>query len=57
MKQVDRFQLPAAPSRSEPAIRTRGLTCYFGAKAALLDMNIEVPRGGVFAFLGRAARR
>ena len=36
-----------------PVIRTRGLTRYFGAKAAVHDLNLEVPRGCVFAFLGR----
>ncbi len=34
-------------------IHTRGLTRYFGAKPAVYDLNLEVPRGCVFAFLGR----
>ena len=34
-------------------IRTRGLTRYFGAKPAVYDLNLEVPRGCVFAYLGR----
>jgi len=34
-------------------IRTRGLTRYFGAKPAVSDLNLEVPRGCVFAYLGR----
>lgn len=39
---------------SDPcAIRTRGLTRYFGAKCAVRELNLEVPRGGVFALLGR----
>jgi ABC-2 type transport system ATP-binding protein len=37
----------------QPVIRTRGLTRYFGARAAVYELNLEVPRGGVFAFLGR----
>ncbi len=37
----------------EPVIRTRGLTKYFGARCAVHDLNLEVPRGCVFAFLGR----
>jgi len=37
----------------QPVIRTRGLTRYFGSKAAVYDLNLEVPRGCVFAFLGR----
>jgi ABC-2 type transport system ATP-binding protein len=36
-----------------PVIRTRGLTKYFGARCAVRDLNLEVPRGCVFAFLGR----
>jgi ABC-2 type transport system ATP-binding protein len=36
-----------------PVIRTRGLTRYFGPKCAVHDLNLEVPRGCVFAFLGR----
>jgi ABC-2 type transport system ATP-binding protein len=38
---------------TESAIRTRGLTRYFGAKAAVYELNLEVPRGSVFAFVGR----
>jgi ABC-2 type transport system ATP-binding protein len=34
-------------------IRTRGLTRYFGNKAAVYEVNLEVPRGTVFACLGR----
>jgi ABC-2 type transport system ATP-binding protein len=37
----------------QPVIETRGLTRYFGAKAAVSDLNLSVPRGSVFAFLGR----
>jgi ABC-2 type transport system ATP-binding protein len=37
----------------QPVIRTQGLTRYFGAKPAVYDLNLEVPRGCVFAFLGR----
>lgn len=37
----------------QPVIQTRGLTRYFGAKCAVHDLNLEVPRGCVFAFLGR----
>jgi ABC-2 type transport system ATP-binding protein len=36
-----------------PVIRMRGLTKYFGPKCAVRDLNLEVPRGCVFAFLGR----
>jgi ABC-2 type transport system ATP-binding protein len=37
----------------ETVIRTRGLTRYFGAEPAVYDLNLEVPRGCVFAYLGR----
>jgi ABC-2 type transport system ATP-binding protein len=37
----------------DTVIQTRGLTKYFGAKAAVYELNLEVPRGCVFAFLGR----
>jgi len=35
------------------AIQTRGLTKYFGRKCAVYELNLDVPRGCVFAFLGR----
>jgi ABC-2 type transport system ATP-binding protein len=34
-------------------IQTRGLTRLFGGKTAVADLHLEVPRGTVFAFLGR----
>ena len=37
----------------QPVIRTRGLTRYFGGKPAVEGLNLDVPRGSVFAFLGR----
>jgi ABC-2 type transport system ATP-binding protein len=37
----------------EPVIQTRGLTRYFGAKPAVYELNLDAPRGCVFAFLGR----
>jgi len=37
----------------ETVIQTRGLTKYFGAKPAVYELNLDVPRGCVFAFLGR----
>ncbi len=37
----------------QPVIQTRGLTKYFGARPAVYDLNLEVPRGCVLAFLGR----
>jgi ABC-2 type transport system ATP-binding protein len=39
---------------NEPSvIRTRGLTRYFGGKPAVEGLDLDVPRGSVFAFLGR----
>ena len=34
-------------------IQTHGLTKYFGGKAAVYGLTLDVPRGCVFAFLGR----
>ena len=34
-------------------IQTRGLTRYFGGKPAVYELDLDVPRGCVFAFLGR----
>ncbi|MHC4994264.1 MAG: ABC transporter ATP-binding protein [Planctomycetota bacterium] len=34
-------------------IQTQNLTRYFGQKAAIDSLNLTVPAGGVFAFLGR----
>lgn len=37
----------------QPVIRTRGLTRYFGNKPAVYELDLQVPPGSVFAFLGR----
>jgi ABC-2 type transport system ATP-binding protein len=37
----------------QSVICTRGLTRYFGNKPAVYDLNLEVPRGCVFGFVGR----
>src|SRR5258705_3103492 len=37
----------------QPVIKAQGLTRYFGAKAAVYELTLDVPRGSVFAFLGR----
>ena len=37
----------------QPVICTKGLTRYFGARAAVYELTLEVPRGSVFAFVGR----
>jgi ABC-2 type transport system ATP-binding protein len=38
---------------SDAVISTRGLTRYFGERKVLDDLTLDVPRGSVFAFLGR----
>ena len=38
---------------SEPAIEANRLSRYFGQRAAVRDISFSVPRGSVFAFLGR----
>lgn len=39
--------------QSELVIETRFLTRYFGRKVAVQNLSLQVPRGSVFAFLGR----
>jgi ABC-2 type transport system ATP-binding protein len=41
------------PSPREAVIETRGLTRYFGRKCAVDGVSLRVPRGSVFAFIGR----
>jgi ABC-type multidrug transport system ATPase subunit len=44
---------PASPSTpSALAIETRGLTKRFGSQVAVNDLDLRVPRGAVFGFLG-----
>lgn len=38
---------------SDYAIQTCHLTRYFGAKCVVHDLNLSVPRGSIFGFLGR----
>ncbi len=37
----------------DPVIRVQGLTRYFGRKCAVDGLSFDVPRGSVFAFIGR----
>ena len=37
----------------QPVIQTRHLTRYFGRKRAVYELDLEVPQGTVFGFLGR----
>src|SRR6516225_3606979 len=41
------------PAQPEPVIQARGLTRYFGPKCAVDAVSFDVPRGSVFAFIGR----
>ena len=41
------------PSNGQYAIETAGLTKRFGKLAAVNDLDLRVPAGSVFAFLGR----
>lgn len=36
-----------------PVVHTERLTRYFGRNAAVYELSLDVPRGSVFAFLGR----
>jgi ABC-2 type transport system ATP-binding protein len=38
---------------SDFVIQTHNLTRYFGPKAAVQQVNLSVPRGSVFALMGR----
>lgn len=40
-------------SDTDLVIQTRNLTRYFGSRHAVYDLNLAVPRGAVFGFLGR----
>src|SRR5436190_20391445 len=37
----------------QSVICTQGLTRYFRSRPAVYELNLEVPRGSVFAFVGR----
>ena len=43
----------ATPDRSTPAIRTAGLSRRYGDVQAVRDLDLVVPAGSVFGFLGR----
>ena len=44
--------MTAAVAATEPAIRTTGLTKAFGRARVVDDLDLNVPRGSVFGFLG-----
>jgi ABC-2 type transport system ATP-binding protein len=41
------------PAVSDYTIQTRHLTKYFGDKRVVFDLNLNVPRGSIYGFLGR----
>jgi len=43
----------AAPALHDSVIQARGLTRYFGDKCAVDSVSFNVPKGSVFAFIGR----
>jgi len=43
----------ASPEQPEPVIQACGLTRYFGQRCAVDTVSFDVPRGSVFAFIGR----
>jgi ABC-2 type transport system ATP-binding protein len=46
-------EVEAATEPREAVIETCGLTKYFGGKCAVDSVSFSVPRGSVFAFIGR----
>jgi ABC-2 type transport system ATP-binding protein len=53
MSATEMIDADAPPVRREPVIEVRGLTRYFGRKCAVDSISFQVPRGSVFAFIGR----
>ena len=47
------FDHTSPPDASDSVIEARGLTRYFGRKCAVDSVSFSVPRGSVFAFIGR----
>ncbi|CAN5769268.1 ABC transporter ATP-binding protein [soil metagenome] len=45
-------QLPAAPPTPDMAVATRGLVKRYGRQPALVGLDMSVPRGKVYGFLG-----
>ena len=44
---------PSEYETGDYAIQTKSLTRYFGPKCVVRDLNLAVPRGSIFGFLGR----
>jgi ABC-2 type transport system ATP-binding protein len=53
MTRTDAFEPASPPNHRDLVIQTRGLTRYFGPRCAVDSLSFGVPRGSVFAFIGR----
>jgi ABC-2 type transport system ATP-binding protein len=53
MRFSDVFDPAPAPPTPDAVIEAEGLTRYFGRKCAVDGVSFHVPRGSVFAFIGR----
>jgi ABC-2 type transport system ATP-binding protein len=53
MNRLDPLEPPPGHPHPEPVIQVRGLTRYFGGKCVVDGISFVVPRGSVFAFIGR----
>jgi ABC-2 type transport system ATP-binding protein len=53
MTPTEVFRSAALRSDHGPAIEVRGLTRFFGRRCAVDSLTFRVPRGSVFAFIGR----
>jgi ABC-2 type transport system ATP-binding protein len=53
MTAVELLEPTTARLQPEPVIQAHGLTRYFGHKCAVNSLSFRVPRGSVFAFIGR----
>jgi ABC-2 type transport system ATP-binding protein len=53
MSLLDVSENGLAPRGEDAVIQTRGLTRYFGSKCAVDSVSFNVPKGSVFAFIGR----
>ena len=49
----DSVEPATGPGHRDPVIAAHGLTRYFGRKCAVNGLSFSVPRGSVFAFIGR----
>ena len=53
MIQPDSLESSNGTAPRDPVIQAHGLTRYFGDKCAVDSLSFRVPRGSVFAFIGR----